>query len=198
MADTPERHREGLAPRGWGALMPSSELEDWFVREVLPLEAMLMRFIRQNWRNSSDIEDLRQDVYARVCEAAKTEFPGRTKPFVLATARNLLIDRIRHEQVVPIEAGADLDALEVAIDDPGPERIAIAKDVLRRLQTSLDLLSPMQREVILLRRVEGLSRPEIAERLNLSERMVSEYLAQAMRALARIYFRAISETGQQP
>lgn len=197
MADTPKNNREDINPPLLGAGLAMSEVEGWFVREILPLEAVLMGFLRQNWRNSSDIEDLRQDVYARVCESARAGFPDRPRPFLLATARNLLIDRIRHEQIVPIEAGADLDALEVAIDDPSPERIAIAKDVLRRLQTSLDLLTPIQREVILLRRVDGLSRPEIAQRLNLTERMVSEHLAQGMRALAHAYLRDIADTGMK-
>jgi RNA polymerase sigma factor (sigma-70 family) len=197
MADTPNSDREDTAVPHSGTGLALSEVEAWFVREVLPLEAVLMRFLRQNWRNSNDIEDLRQDVYARVCEAARTGLPDRPRPFLLAIARNLLIDRIRHEQIVPIEVGADLDALEVAIDDPGPERIAIAKDVLRRLQTSIDLLTSPQREVILLRRVEGLSRPEIARRLNLTERMVSEHLAQGMRALAHAYLRDITDTGMK-
>jgi hypothetical protein len=32
----------------------------WFVQEVLPLEAALTRFLRRNWREESDILDLRQ------------------------------------------------------------------------------------------------------------------------------------------
>ncbi len=51
-----------------------------------------------------------------------------TKPFVFATARNLLIDRARREHIVSFEAVADLDALGVAIDEPGPDRTIIARE----------------------------------------------------------------------
>lgn len=154
-----------------------------------------MHFLHRNWRNKSEIEDLRQDVYARVCEAAKTQIPEKAKPFVLTTARNLLIDRIRHEQVVPIDAASDIDILDIAVDMPGPERGVIARDVLRKLQSALDRLAPEEREVILLRRVEGLSRAEIAARLGLTERQVSEHLSQGMRALAAPYFRDAADLG---
>ncbi len=154
-----------------------------------------MHFLHRNWRNKSEVEDLRQDVYARVCEAAKTQIPEKTKSFVLATARNLLIDRIRHEQIVPIDAASDVDLLEIAVDIPSPERGAIARDALRKLQSALDRLSPQEREVIVLRRVDGLSRSEIAARLGLTERQVSEHLAQGMRALAAPYFRDAIDLG---
>lgn len=148
-----------------------------------------MHFLHRNWRNKAELEDLRQDVYARVCEAAAAGIPEKPKAFVLATARNLLIDRVRHDQIVPIDAAADVDMLEIAVDIPGPERGVIARDVLRKLQSALDRLSAQEREVILLRRVEGLSRGEIAARLGLTERQVSEHLSQGMRALAAPYFR---------
>ncbi len=154
-----------------------------------------MHFLHRNWRNRAEIEDLRQDVYARVCEAAGSGIPEKPKAFVLATARNLLIDRVRHEQIVPIDAAADIDTLEIAVDMPGPERGAIARDVLRKLQSALDRLSVEEREVILLRRVEGFSRAEIASRLGLTERQVSEHLSQGMRALAAPYFRDAIDLG---
>ena len=115
-----------------------------------------MQFLQRNWRNKSEIDDLRQDVYVRVYEAAKVKIPHPAKPFVFAIARNLLIDRVRHEQVVPIEAVADLDALGVAIDAPGPDRSVIARDELRRLQTAIDRLPPRCRQVVVLSRIEGL------------------------------------------
>lgn len=196
MAETTETHKDDANQHGLGAGMTAPAVEDWFVREVLPLEAILMHYLHQNWRNKSDIEDLRQEIYARVCEAAQSGFPDKAKPFLLATARNLLVDRIRRSHVVPIEAVTDLDALEVAIDAPSPERSVIARDVLRRLQSALEQLSTECREVILLRRVEGLSRPQIAARLGITERMVSEHLAQGMAVLTRIYLRDPAELGR--
>lgn len=165
-----------------------SDVEAWFVRDVLPLEAMLMRFLEQNWRNRSELEDLRQDVYARLIEAADHGIPEHTKAFVLTTARNMLIDRVRREQVVPIEAMADLEGLDPAADAPGPERTVIARDALRRVQGALGKLPPRCREVVLLRRIEGLSRREIALRMGISERTVDAHLTNGMYALADLMF----------
>ncbi|HEV2561262.1 MAG TPA: RNA polymerase sigma factor [Rhizomicrobium sp.] len=164
--------------------IPTSDVVEWFVREVLPLEAILMHFLRHNWRGQSDIEDLRQDVYVRVCEAAQKQLPEQAKPFVLMTARNLLIDRVRREQVVPIEAAADLEALGLAMDAPGPERIIIARDELRQVQAALEKLPPRAREAVVLGRIEGLTGREIAHRMGIAEGTVSEHLANGICILA--------------
>ena len=192
MGETFEFNRSGK-PASAGAAMAASDVKQWFVREVLPLEAMLMHFLHQNWRNKAEIEDLRQDVYAQVLEAARKEIPEKPKAFLIATARNMLIDRIRHNQVVPIDAVNDLDELNIAFDQPGPDRTAIARDVLRRLQAAIDLLPPRAREAVLLRRVEGLSRREIAERMGVSENTVSDHITAGMRSLADIYLGEAAE-----
>jgi RNA polymerase sigma-70 factor (ECF subfamily) len=107
-----------------------------------------------------------------------------------------LISRVREQQIVPIEAVADLDALDVAIDMPGPDRSAIARDELRRLQQAIDKLPPRLREALILRRVEGLSRGEIALRMNVSEASVSAYLMDGMYALADLLYAAPGEGGE--
>ena len=135
MAEIPDSGREQADLRLAGAAMTAAELEVWFVREILPLETMLMRFLRRKWRDRSDIEDLRQEIYVRVCEAAEAETPKSAKSFVFATARNLLTDLIRKENVVPIDAVADPDAMGAGGDIPLQDRTLIAKDELRRLQT---------------------------------------------------------------
>jgi RNA polymerase sigma-70 factor (ECF subfamily) len=187
MGETPENGRETADLRR-SAGMTEDGINGWFVREVLPLEAALMQFLRRSWPNKSDIDDLAQEVYARVYEAAREKIPQPVKPFVFTIARNLLIDRVRHEQVVPIEAVADLETLGVAVDAPGPDRNVMAQDELRRLQSALDKLPPRCREVVVLGRIEGLSGKEISQRLGIGASTVSEHLSTGMNMLANLLF----------
>jgi RNA polymerase sigma factor (sigma-70 family) len=184
MGKVPDIGGEGAGFSAMGKLATEQGIEAWFVSEVLPLEPALVQFLHHNWRNESEIEDLLQDVYVRVCESARREIPVAARSFVFAVARHMLIDRVRHAQVVPIEAVADLDMLGVALDEPGPDRNVIARDELRQLQVALDKLAPRAREAVMLKRVEGLSRREIAQRMGIAEDTVSEYLANGMCALA--------------
>lgn len=192
MNDTPETARDAADLGRLGFAMTAAELRDWFVREVLPLETALMQFLQRNRRNASDVEDLLQDVYTRVCEAALRQPPESTRAFVFTTARNLLIDRIRHERVISIEAAEDLEAFDIAADDPGIERNISAREELRILHNALDRLSPRCREVVVLRRIEGISRRQIAARLGISEATVAEHLAKGIGLLADSIYREAS------
>ncbi len=166
------------------AAVTNAALRDWFVREVLPLEAALTQFLRHNWRNKSDIPDLVQEVYARVYEAARKEMPETPRAFVFTTAHNLLIDRVRREKIIQIDTVSELDTLAIAADEPSPDRSAIARDELRHLQAALDRLTPRTREVVTMRRIEGLARAEIAQRLGITEVTVKWHLNEGLRALA--------------
>lgn len=166
-----------------GAAIAAPEVDAWFEREILPLEAALVQFLQHNWRNKSDISDLRQDIYVRVYEAALQNLPDSPKAFLFTTARNLLIQRVRREQVVPFEAMADVEALGTAIDSPSPERTVIGRDELRRLQRALDKLPPRCREAFILQQIDGLSRAEIGVRMGISEKTVMTHLRDAGKQL---------------
>lgn len=147
-----------------------------------------MQFLRYNWRNQADIGDLLQEIYLKVFEAAQKKRPDVTRPFVFATARNLLINHIHRTKIVPIEAVADLESLPVAADEPTSDQALIARDELRRVQGALEKLSPRSRQAILMKQVEGLSRREIAERMQISENTVKWYLSDGLRALANALY----------
>jgi len=177
-----------------GAAVTASGVGAWFVREVLPLESALMQFLRKSWRNRGDVEDLCQDIYVRVYEAAQKQIPDPVKPFVFTIARNLLINRVRREQIVPIESIGDLTALDIAADEPPPDRNVMAREELRRLQAALDGLPPRCREAVILRKIEGLSRREIAARMGISEDTVHRHLTDGRCALADLLYAGPSET----
>ena len=173
-------------------------MKAWFVSEVLPLEPLLMQFLRHSWRQAGDIADLRQDIYIRVLEAARRQIPNPVKPFVFATARNLLIDRFRHQRIIPFDGVPNLEEIDIASDAPLPDRSVIARDELRRLQAALEVLPPRNREAIMLRQVEGLSRREIALRMGVSELTVRWHLNEGAKLLINILQEQLASSGDAP
>lgn len=173
----------------------ASDVNAWFVREVLPLETSLLKFLRRGWRNESDIKDICQDVYIEIYEAARAEIPKAARAFTFSVARNVLIGRIRHAQIVPIDAVADPEELGIALDEPGPDRTAMGRQELRRLQLALERLSPRLREALVMRKIDGLTRPEIAARMGIAERTVSQHLASGVVALAALFHSEFPDQG---
>jgi RNA polymerase sigma-70 factor (ECF subfamily) len=176
-------------------------LDDWFVQEVLPLEPMLIGFLRHHCRETDDVVDLRQDVYVRVYEAAEAGLPANTKAFVFTVARNLLIDRARHRQVAAIVSLAPSGDLPDAIDELCPERHAMGRQDMQCLEQAFSDLPPKCREVVELRKIAGLSQRDVAARLGITEGTVEKQIAKGIRFLAaalgayRSKVKTISETG---
>ncbi len=198
MAETPDANRENCGSRSSDAIVSLRELNAWFVREVLPLESTLMQYLNRAWPDRSEIEDLCHDVYVRVYEAARTKRPDPVKPFLFTVARNLLIDRARRSQVVPIETVAELERLEIATDQPGPDRSVIAQDELRRLRAAVDRLPKRCREAVTLRKIDDLSIAEIAVRMGISVKTVDNHLREGADLLADILHSGATDHGRNP
>ena len=170
--------------------MTDDAVSAWFIREILPLEANLMHYLQHNWRNASDIPDLRQEVYVRVFEAAQERIPDNPENFLFVCARNLLINRMRREQVVPMDTFADFDALEIASEAPSPDSLVIKRDELRRLEAAIEHLPPRTREAISLAYFEGLTRSEIAARMGVTHQVASRFIAKGTLVLADLLYGA--------
>jgi len=165
--------------------MGEYSIDEWFTQEVLPLGPMLMRFLQRNKCNAAEIADLSQEAYARVYEAAQRERPLQVKPFLFQVARNLMIDRLRKQSVVSLDAMADFEWLNIPDDKPSSERTLMARQELKLLQAALRDLPPRCRQVVMLRRIEGLSQKEVAQQLGITIETVQTQIAKAMRLLSQ-------------
>jgi RNA polymerase sigma factor (sigma-70 family) len=163
-------------------------LDQWFAAEILPLEGVLVRYLMRVWPNSADVPDLRQDIYIRVYESARGNFPTSPKAYLFATARNLMADRVRRSRVVYIDTTQELEVLNVLVDEISPERRFGARQELQSLARAFDSLSDKCRNVVWLRRVEGLSQQETAKRLGMREGAVESQLVRGVRVLALAVF----------
>lgn len=164
-------------------MIEDDALNAWFCREVLPLERGLLAFIGRNWRSSQDVTDIRQEIYERVLIGASEVLPTNVGGYVFTTARNHLINRAKRERIVSFDVVADLDDIGRDVDMFATERHLRARDDLRRTQLGLDALPTRCREVVLLRKVEGLSTKEAADRLGVSTHTIERQLTLGMRAL---------------
>nr|WP_314430563.1 RNA polymerase sigma factor [uncultured Brevundimonas sp.] len=165
-------------------MVDDKELKAWFFREVFPHEAALTRFIRLNWRNESDVADLRQDIYAKIYTAARRQLPLNPRAFLFTTARNHLINTAKRAKIVSFDLVADL---ETAFPDAAAgdlDQQLTAREELRRVQAGLARLPPRCRQVMTLRRIEGLSTREVAAHLNISISTVEQQMVHGLRALA--------------
>jgi RNA polymerase sigma-70 factor (ECF subfamily) len=163
-------------------------LDTWFKREVLVHEALLLRYLRRVWSRRDDVHDLRQEIYVRVYEAARKARPSAPRAFMLATARNLVADRIRRGRVVRIEAVGDPDVLNVIADELTPERKLSAWQELKRVGRAFNDLPPRCRQIVWLKKVDELSMREVADVLGLSVRTVENQVLKGMRLLSNTVY----------
>ena len=166
----------------------SRKLDHWFAHEILPHESALTRYLKRLWKSPAEVLDLRQETYVRVYEGAAKTLPRSPRSFLFATAHNLLVDRIRRQRILQVDHTLDPDLLQLSVDELTPERCLTARDELRCLTRAFDGLPETTRAVIWLRRVEGLSQREAAQRLGIEEGALEGHMSRGLRTLARDMF----------
>ena len=164
--------------------------EDRYLLHALDFEGVLRACLYRYARNSSDVEELLQETYARLLAAGSAQQPEvrSVRAFALTIARNVALDWLRHRQVVPIELVADLEALDVLDEGEQIDEIVNSHQELRLLAEAVSSLPKRCRQVFTLRKVYGYSQKEIAARLNISENTVEQHLSKAARRCAQALF----------
>jgi RNA polymerase sigma-70 factor (ECF subfamily) len=80
---------------------------------------------------------------------------------------------------------ADFKWLDVSADEPSPEMHVSARQELRILQAALEELPPRCRQIVILRKVEGLSQKEVAGKMHITEDTVEHEVIKGTRLLAK-------------
>jgi RNA polymerase sigma-70 factor (ECF subfamily) len=155
----------------------SDERAIWLGRHVLPHEPALRAWLRRRRLGGLDIDDIIQETYTRLVAAESVAHVHDAKSYTFQIAGSVVIDHLRRMKVVSIASVPDLDALDVAGDDPSPERQVIDRDELHRLAQMIAALPGKVRDVFTLRRVYGLSQRDVAAKLGLAESTVEKHMA---------------------
>jgi len=164
--------------------------------DTAALETLLVRYQPHLYRfglrmcgNVEDAGDVAQESLISMARSVRG-FRGdaSVSSWLYTIARRFCIKKRRRSKFAPArEESLDEPTTDVArhLADPGlnPERAATNRELATALTRAIDALEPAQREVLVLRDVEGLSAPEVARVLGMSVEAVKSRLHRARVAI---------------
>ena len=140
----------------------------------------LVCFLNAKLGNRQVAEDVVHDAYLRVLERSSDTPIEQPRAFLYRTALNLVIDDHRRNALRQVESLDVLDN-EERYFTPSPHGTLDHGQRLEMLQRALAELPAACRDSFLLRKLEGLSHLEIAERLGVSRSVVEKNIVNAMK-----------------
>ncbi|MEW6336117.1 MAG: RNA polymerase sigma factor [Acidobacteriota bacterium] len=157
-------------------------------------ELLIHRTCRQLLPAGEDVEGAVQETFLRALRG----LPGFTGAssvagWMAAIAVNLCRDRLRRHRLVPFQPLESDDEGEpggpvavVPASDPGPERVAMARQAVERVRREVEALPDRQREAFVLRFHAGMDLDGIAAALGIDVGTVKTHLHRAVRRVRRV------------
>lgn len=166
--------------------------------DAAALEALLVRYQPHLYRfglrmcgNAEDAGDVAQESLISMVRSLP-DFRGEASvsTWLYTIARRFCMRKRRRGKYAPpredsLDAAETHAAQRIADPAPNPEQTATNRELAEVLSRAIDALDPPQREVLVLRDVEGLSAPEAAEVLGISVDAVKSRLHRARVAVRR-------------
>lgn len=136
-------------------------------------------WLQRRLGNPCEAEDLTQDTFlALSCGRSKVTSIKQPRAYLRTIAHGLLVNHWRRKDI----ERACMETLAVLADECSmtQEEHLLLVEALQELDTLLMQLNPKARTAFLMSQLDGLTYAQIAVELQVSERMVKKYMAQAM------------------
>lgn len=146
--------------------------------------ASLTRFIRRQV-SSERAPDLLHNLFARFLGLAPDQRAAimSTEAYLKRAARNLVRDD--HKASQRHAAGLHISDEHVVLTAPCQIAALEARDMLNRIEQTIQKLKPITREIFLAHRLDGYSYAEIAQRTGLSVKGVEKHMSRAIAHIDR-------------
>ncbi len=143
------------------------------------------RYISFKVGNPHIVEDLSGEVFLRVIEGLKRGYGWQGSPqgWIMGIARNVVADHYRkREKMTEVLLSEQLPSSE----DTDPRHHALQAERMDMLRAAIEQLTEEQRDVIIMRFIEGVNINGVAEALNKTPGAVKGLQFRALKALAEI------------
>lgn len=140
----------------------------------------LLSYIFRRDRDLGRSEDIVQEVMLRVLEQSQKQEIGNPLAYAYRVADSVIYAKAGHADFASEPLNDDF-----VCDRPLADEVIQHRERVEIFQSALLKLTPLQREIFVKRHVDGKSRQEIAEQLDMSLEAVKKHLVRAMAELAR-------------
>jgi RNA polymerase sigma-70 factor (ECF subfamily) len=156
----------------------------WVGGRILPHEADLRVWLRRAFPRV-ETDDVVQEAYCRIATLPSWDHIDDPRRYLFRTARNIVLEQVRRERVVSIEAASGLSVMDQADAEfaPTPEAIAGDRRMLARVEALISSLPERAGRIFRLRKIEGLSQRDISQALGVSEMIVENEVARGLRRI---------------
>jgi RNA polymerase sigma factor (sigma-70 family) len=153
------------------------------VDEFKLLFVKLRRLLYSRGHRGDETDDLIQEAFLRLQQYHGERAVKHTEAFLVRTVLNLLIDQRRRRRTAAVVPDS-VETLSLIDPNPTPDAVCDGQERLRHFRAGLWNLSPRQREVFILHRIEGHSFAQIARKLGITISMAEKHAARAMLSLS--------------
>jgi RNA polymerase sigma-70 factor (ECF subfamily) len=161
---------------------------------IRPYEQTVYRVALSHMKNEADAEDVAQEAFLKAFRNLR-DFRGtaRFSTWLISITLNEARGRLRHDKIVPMES-LDVGTGDGSYVSPAllrdwrevPSQTLERQEVRQLLRTAIEGLSPIYRDVVLLRDIEELSMEEAASALQISIPSVKVRLHRARMMLQKV------------
>ena len=148
------------------------------------MRGWLTRYFRRRVGNLAEIEDLVQDVFARIVARDSSEPVEHLGGYVLKTASSVFADWVRRRSSHAANLHVSFEPGLHGEGEVDPERIVGGKEELQAATMVLLRLPERTRTVFILRRLEGHRFQDIAAHLGISVSAVEKHMVRAIHQLS--------------
>jgi len=156
----------------------------------MPHEPALRAWLHRRRVDGLETDDVVQETYAVLAGLGSIDHIGSPRAYAFQTAQSVISRHLRRAKVVRIDTPGDVETLGLPLDQPSPEREAASRQELKLVTALIAALPPKCREAFTLRKFEGLSQRQVAQRMGISESTVEKHIGRALQVLTQGLARA--------